>query len=315
MSEVSSAAPAAPTTAPSAPQNAKAPSEGQTPPNTPYNTQNGAQNSHNNTSNEVQKPIKKKYQYKADGQDVAEELDDSEIANRLSLAKAAQKRMMEAGQTKKQAEEFFKRLKENPLDILGDDRVMGKQKFREIAEKYLIEQMQLEQMTPEERARLDKDNKLNEYERQERERAEQEQKRQAQQQEQIWAERYEKTIIDTLEKTKLPKNPRTIARMAQAMQTALKHGIDADSTLLAEMVTGDYKNELTSIIGESGPEQLIAMFGEDIINKIRRYDLQRYSAKNPEPVKTTQQSSTPRQVSQPISSREFTESLRAKFQK
>jgi hypothetical protein len=314
MSEVSSAAPAAPTTAPQA----KAPNGGQSPQNTPNNTQNGVQkdtNSHTNTPNEVQKPTKKKYQYKADGQDVAEELDDSEIANRLSLAKAAQKRMMEAGQTKKQAEEFFKRLKENPLDILGDDRVMGKQKFREIAEKYLIEQMQLEQMSPEERARLDKDNKLNEYERQERERAEQEQKRQAQQQEQIWAERYEKTIIDTLEKTKLPKNPRTIARMAQAMQTALKHGIDADSTLLAEMVTGDYKNELTSIIGESGPEQLIAMFGEDLINKIRRYDLQRYSAKNPEPVKPRTQPSNSIPSPAPTSAREFTEALRAKFQK
>ena len=276
----------------------------QIPTNAPINAQNGDQ-----------KPTKKKYQYKADGQDVAEELDDSEIANRLSLAKAAQKRMREAGQTKKQAEEFFRRLQENPLDVLGDDRVMGKQKFREIAEKYLIEQLKLEQMTPEERASLERDNKLNEYERQEKARAEQEQKRQAQQQEQIWAERYEKTIMETLEKTNLPKNARTVARMAQAMQTALRHGIDADSTLLAEMVTGDYKNELASIIGESGPEQLIAMFGEDIINKIRRYDLQRYSAKNPEPAKTAQSTSAPRRTSEPISARDFTEQLRARFQK
>jgi len=275
----------------------------QIPTNAPINAQNGDQ-----------KPTKKKYQYKADGQDVAEELDDSEIANRLSLAKAAQKRMLEAGQTKKQAEEFFRRLQENPLDVLGDDRVMGKQKFREIAEKYLIEQLKLEQMTPEERASLERDNKLNEYERQEKARAEQEQKRQAQQQEQIWAERYEKTIMETLEKTNLPKNARTVARMAQAMQTALRHGIDADSTLLAEMVTGDYKNELASIIGESGPEQLIAMFGEDIINKIRRYDLQRYSVKNPEPIKQPHTPKPPPSRQQ-MSAREFTEHLRAKFQK
>jgi hypothetical protein len=39
---------------------------------------------------------KRQFKYKADGAEVTEELDDAELSNRLSLAKAAHKRMQES---------------------------------------------------------------------------------------------------------------------------------------------------------------------------------------------------------------------------
>ena len=39
---------------------------------------------------------KRQFKYKADGAEVTEELDDTELSNRLSLAKAAHKRMQES---------------------------------------------------------------------------------------------------------------------------------------------------------------------------------------------------------------------------
>ena len=263
---------------------------------------------------EPPKPSKRQYKYKADGQDIAEELDDNELASRLALSKTANRKMQEAAQQRKQVEQLLIRLKENPSEVLLDDRVMGSKKFREIAEQFLIEQIQLEQMTPEERMHMEKDKKLSEYERQEKQRAEDQKRQQESQQEQMWAERYEKTIIDTLEKTGLPKNPRTIARMASALQTALKHGIDADSATLAEMVNNDYRDELKAVAKDATAEQLLALFGDELVNKIRKHDLSKLQLRNPQP-KPSAQSTQQQNLAARMTQREFDEQLRAKFQK
>ena len=77
---------------------------------------------------------KKKFKYKADGAEIEEELDDAEVGNRLSLAKAAQKRMQEAASIQKQTQAFYEALQKDPLSVLTDPKVMGSEKFQQLAE-------------------------------------------------------------------------------------------------------------------------------------------------------------------------------------
>lgn len=256
-------------------------------------------------------PQKKKFKYKADGAEVEEELDDNEIANRLSLAKGAQKRMQEASTTKKQMENFFKALQENPLEVLNDDRIMGSKKFREIAENYLIEQLKLEQMSPEQRLQMERDKELERYKQSEKERKEQEEQSKQEQLSNQYRQQFEKTIIDALETAGLPKNAKTVSRMAQLLQLSIKNGIEADSKMLVQMVKDDYQSDLKGLIKDLGPEQLIAMFGDDIANKIRKYDLGRLTPKNPVPTKPTIQKEAP--IAKKLSPREFDEQIRARL--
>lgn len=266
-----------------------------------------------NTPQQSITPQKKKFKYKADNQEIEEELDDNEIASRLSLAKAANKRMQEAAATKKQTEQLLKALQENPLQVLNDDRIMGQKKFREIAESFLIEQLKLEQMSPEQRQQLDRDKELERYKEQERLRKQDEEKQKLAGLEKQYIEKFEKTIIDALQSSGLPKNPKTVASMARLLQLSIKNGIEADSKTLAKMVRDEYQSDLKSIVSGLEPEQLLAMFGDDVANKIRKYDLSKLQLKNPTPTKQpvkTEGGATPK-----MSPREFDEYLRSKFNK
>lgn len=255
-------------------------------------------------------PQKKKFKYKADNQEIEEELDDNEISNRLSLAKAASKRMQEAAATKKQTEQLLKALQENPLEVLNDDRIMGQKKFREIAENFLIEQLKLEQMSPEQRLQMERDKELQQYKEQEKLRKQQEEQQKLAGLEKQYVEKFEKTIIDALQNSGLPKNPKTVASMARLLQLSIKNGIEADSKTLAQMVKDEYETDLKSIVGGLEAEQLIAMFGDDIANKIRKHDLSKLQVRNPAPAKPQ-----PKQESAgtKMSPREFDEHLRNKF--
>jgi hypothetical protein len=257
-------------------------------------------------------PQKKKFKYKADGAEFEEELGDDEITNRLSLAKAAQKRMAESATSKRQIAEFVKQLKEDPMSVLSDERIMGSKKFREIAEQFLLKQIEEESLSPQEREYKEKERKLSEYERKDKERQEQEQQAKAKQLESHYTQTFEKTIISALESSSLPKNVFTVKRMAELMQKNLQHGLDLEPQQLAQLVKEDYLAEQRAVIGSASAEQLIAMFGDEVANKIRKHDLSKFQVKNPEPKQYSQRSEEPQKK---MSSREYDEYLRNKFKK
>jgi len=260
-------------------------------------------------------PTKKKYTYKAEGADVTEELSDEEVQSRLSLSKVAQKRLQEASLTRKQAEQFIQALQNDPMSVLNNDKIMGQKKFREIAEKFLSEQLKQEMLSPQERQQQEKDERLKRYEEQEKEAKTQKEAEQAQKLEEHYAQEYQKTIISALESSSLPKNPFTVKRMAELMQKNLQHGLELEPQQLAQIVKEDLQNELKSTIGSASPEQLIQMFGQEIANKIRKHDLAQLQPKqsnfNPQATQTPQ----PNQKRVVMNPREYTEHLKAQFPK
>lgn len=260
---------------------------------------------------ERQMPKKQKFKYKADGQEIEEELDETEITNRLSLAKAAHKRMQEAAKTTKQVEQFIERLKNDPISILTNDKLMGQQKFREIAEQFLIKQLELEQMSPEQKRFMENENKLKEYERKEQERVKAEEAQKMQELERHWANQYEQTIISALQSSELPKNQYTVKRMAELLQKNLAMGLDLEPQQLAQLVREDYMLEHKSLIKDATPEQLLAIFGEDVVNKIRKHDLAKLKVSNPKPrVEAQPRNEEPEKRMSP---REYTEFLKQKW--
>ena len=210
------------------------------------------------------------------------------LRRNLQLSKAASKRMQEANLTKKQAENFVKALQENPLAVLQDPRIMGEEKFRAIAEQYLSKKLQEQMMTPEQIKQAQNEERLRHYEQQEKTQKEQAELAQQRQLEDHYAQEYTKTIITALQTSNLPKNPYTMKRMAELMQKNLQHGLDLEPQHLAQLVKEDYQRELVSLIGASDPDQIIAMFGDEMTNKIRKADLAKLKASQALPAKKTQ---------------------------
>lgn len=266
---------------------------------------------------EPAKPQKRKFTYKADGQEITEELDDNELQSKLSLAKAAQKRIQEASSIKKQHEQVMKLLKENPMELLNNEQLMGQKKFREIAEQFLLQQIEQESMSPEQRAQAEMKRRLEQYEQQESQRKQEAEQAQMQKLENHYAEQYEKSIITALEASRLPKTPTTVKRMAQLMAKNLEHGLDLEPAQLAQLVREDYQSELKSLIGDLDAEGLVSMFGDDVANKIRKFDLQRFKLNASSKPKEEPKWEGPKQEpgQRRLSPREYTEMLRNKFVK
>ncbi len=225
---------------------------------------------------------KKKYRIKVDGNEEEMEIDlndEQTLIRHLQMSKAASKRMNEAAITRKQAEQFIHALKTDPLRVLSDPRVMGSEKFQAIAEEYLSKKLQEQMLSPEERKRMEMEDKLRKYEEQEKRTKEEAEQKQIQQLEEHYAQQYQKTIIEALQSTNLPKNAFTVKRMAELLQKNIQHGLDLEPHHLAQLVKEDYQRELVGLIGGSDAEQIISMFGDDLANKIRKHDLSKLKAK------------------------------------
>jgi hypothetical protein len=217
-------------------------------------------------------PNKKKFVLKVDGEDVEEEIDlnDEEgMKARLQLARAAKKRMSEAVAEKKKAFEIIKAFEADPESMLARLGPKG----REIAEQYLLKQIQDDMLSPQEKEHRDLKKKLETYEQKEaREKQEREQSIQ-QKKEYEYAQSFQNTIIQALNKSGLPKSPELVKRMAAVMSKNLELGLELTPDDLVSEVKSDLINILKSVVGDADGDSLIQMFGKDVANKIRKSDL------------------------------------------
>src|SRR5574343_645073 len=105
-----------------------------------------------NEEQKAQEKLLRKFKLKVDGEEIEEEIDLNDtdrLAKELQLARAAKKRMAEAQMSKRQAYELAQMLEKDPAALL---RKMGDKGY-DYAEQLLLEKIQREMMTPEQRER------------------------------------------------------------------------------------------------------------------------------------------------------------------
>lgn len=227
--------------------------------------------------------LTKKLKLKVDGNEFDEELpfevDENNkehvdfLKRHLQMSKAASKRMAETSKIRKEAEQFLQMLQNDPMSVLSNERIMGEKRFREIAENYLAKQLEEQMLSPEEKHQRDMQERLRKYEEAEKKQKEESEAAEMQKLQDHYAQQIEKTITTALESSNLPKNTFTVARMASLLKKNLDHGLELEPSQLAQLVREDYQKELVSLIGSSNPEQILAIFGEDVALKIRKHDL------------------------------------------
>lgn len=259
------------------------------------------------------KAMKEKFTYTIDGENVEEEFDLSnkeELRKRLQLGHAAKKRMAEASAEKRKAIEIVKAF-EN--DDSFADLINKHPKGREIAEKILLAKIQDEMLSPEEKKMREYESKLKKYEAEEKSRKDQEQQTAAQKIEAKYAESYQKTIIEALDKTSLPKTAETIKRMASIMKKNLDMGLELTAEDLAGEVKAELNQIIKSIVGDADGDHLINLFGEDVAKKIRMSDLKKLQEKQSQVFQGGQKRPAPTvtksQESRPMSMDEWKESI------
>lgn len=263
------AAPAAPapTAAPaSAPEPVKS-SEGQ-PTGTPEAPKAGteAKLPDGSTVKKEDNPVDpaKPYKIKAYGKEVSVSLE--ELQKYAEKGMGADKKFNEAFRKNQQAEQFMRLLKENPRKVLSDPSIgVDVKKF---AEEVLLEHINREQMTPEQRELYETKEKMKQYE--EEKKVLEKKQADAQMQELV---NYHNTVIEkdittALQSSGLPKTPQTVARMAYYMSKGLERGIEFKAADVTDLVRNDYVQMMNTFFSASDGDALIKLLGDMNVKKI-----------------------------------------------
>jgi hypothetical protein len=234
------------------------------------------------------KEAMRKYKVKVEGREL--EVDEKELLRGYSHQKAASKALNEGKALRKQAEEFISALRDKEklkevLSKLGHDP-------RKLSEEILAGHLEDELMDPRDKELRDTKMKLKQIEEMDRQQKEAVKKQREEQLKTKYMKEYETDFVKALETSKLPPTKPMVAEMAKYIARSAKIGFEMTALEAAQLVKEDILQAQQRLIGDSDGEMLIKLLGEDIANKIRKYDTAKL--KNPEAGLTTPQNQEPR---------------------
>lgn len=279
MSDVPSAAPAAPSTpapsassssAPSTPAPAAPKAEAAPTPASPATPGQAAPAGE--TAAERKARLLK---LKVDGVEEEVNLDempDEDLATQLQLAKAARKRMQEAADVRRKFQQLVEMGKERPDEAF--EALFGKN-FKETAEEYLRQKYAEEELPEAEKEKLALQRQLAEERarREAFENAEREKKIAEIQQQQF--QQFETEYRSALTKHDLPFTKETAYLMAQVGMLNLQHGID----LTADQMATEVKKRLTGmtqgVFKQLKGAALLSYLGDDVVKEVVRMSVER----------------------------------------
>lgn len=222
----------------------------------------------------------KKFKLKVDGKEVEEEIDmaDEEgLTKKLQLARAAQKRMQEATELKKAAEEFIEMLRSNPRKVLQDPNINVD--LKKFVQEYLDEEIQNASKSPEqvEKEKLQKEleDLKEKYKKDEEDRKSREFSRlQAEQEEKIQTD-----IEGALKTSNLPKTPYTVRKMAEMMMLALQNDIDLSPKDLVPLLRKQMTADIKDLFSASGDDVMEELLGKENISRLRKNTVKKVQQK------------------------------------
>lgn len=227
----------------------------------------------------------KKYKVKVDGQEL--EVDEGELLRGYSHQKAANKILQEGKKARKQAEEFIAMMKDEGklfevIQKLGHDP-------RKLTEQYLAKQLEEEMLDPREKEFRRAQEELKRYKAQEEQMKAEQQRRLDESLKAKYAKDYSDQFVDALKTSGLPATKPMVAEMAKYVQRAAKIGFKMTPSEAAQLVKEDVQKAVASLTGEADGDTLIKLLGEQVANKVRKWDTSR--VKTPDQVlKTPEQS-------------------------
>jgi hypothetical protein len=200
-----------------------------------------------------------------------------DIGGKVSLADAAYEKFEEASKKEKKYGDWKAKAAKNVIEALQDPELgLSRDQIREQFEAwYKSEFIDPETMTEDQRE-LAKYKKEAEEARADKKKREDEEKSKSElAQEQAVREEMQKQIIGCIEKSGMPKTRFVAGRLAYWQKQNLAKGYDAPDDVLIQQVKDERQAIVRQDIETMTPEQVVETFGDEIIKKLRQYDLAR----------------------------------------
>lgn len=220
---------------------------------------------------EAAKEAIRRHKVKVDGQEL--EVDEDELKRGYSHQRAANKILQEGKAARKQAEEFIAMMRDKGklMDVikkLGHDP-------RKLSEEYLASQLEDEMMDPRDKELRDAKARLKHIEDMEKKQQEAVQARRHEEMKVKYAKEYETQFVEALKKSQLPPTKPMVAEMAKYIARSAKIGFKMTPDEAAQLVREDIQMAHQRLVGDSDGEVLLKLLGDQVANKIRKYDTDR----------------------------------------
>lgn len=248
-------------------------STAQAPQNGGKQPAQGQQTQPQKTDDKTSADAARKLKLKLEGKDV--ELTESEVIALAQRGTVSDKRFQEAAALRKQADDVLRFAKENPAEFFKRTGMNA----RQWAEEYLMQELKREQMNPEQKKAWENEQKLKRFEADEKARADKAKQDELAALQKKHHDNYEKTFVEALGKSGLPKTPYTIKRMAELQLVNLKKKLELSPDQLAKVVREDYIAEQKSLFGSLEGDKLMELLGEELIKKLSKAQIAKLKAK------------------------------------
>ena len=239
------------------------------------------------TEQEIKAAIKK-WKLKSQGK-THEVSDEAELVRLAQMGLGAHEKFEQAAKSRKQSEALVELLQKDPtkaLSSLGLD-------VRKLAEDFLVDEARKLQMSPEERERSEIQAEIQRLKGEKEELLKEQQTERISKLQAQYEVDIQDQIIKAIDQYKLPKNPKTVSRIAEYMANALENGYEASALDVATRVRQDLEEEHRSLFSHYNVEDLLKLIGDQKAKEIRQYDVNKVKAKSPANPLKTQRVSTP----------------------
>lgn len=237
------------------------------------------------TDEEIAKLSPKKLKLKVDGKESTTSME--QLIRDRQKYEAANKRFQEAKElyskgemSQKQLKEFVGYMKTNTgeaLKHLGIDP-------RQFAENLLMEAIQYEQLTPEQRELKETKSKLTKFEGEAKTREEQAKRAEFQRAVDVERKNFDVDFSKALKAAGIESDPFAVARLAQYMQSAIRSGNrNASAMDFVDALKEDFGKSTLGYLKSLPAEKLLESIPEELLNRIRQADIQRVKAMPQQP--------------------------------
>lgn len=222
------------------------------------------------------KKVLKSYEVKVNGKSKKIDIDldnDEEMKKYIQKAMASDEKFQEASQYKRQAEQLVERLQNDPLSILRNP-ALGLD-IRKLAEQVLLQDLEEQQKSPEQKKLEEYERKLKEYEDNKKK---DEDSRRAQQLEEATKRNQNEiqdSMVKALEASDFPAEPYFVRRIADAMASAIESGWE-DVTVEQAVALAEkrMRDDFGSLISKhKDPAKLEKLLGKDVLNEYRKHSV------------------------------------------
>jgi hypothetical protein len=248
-------------------------------PSAPANTNAPTPSAETAPSTKPDAASQERYEVKVNGK--IHKLTRDELIQKASLGYSAHEKFEESAKQRKEIEKITSNIKKNPVEALMDPSLgLSEDQIRSAFEQWYHNKFILkEELSPEQRRQAERDAKLKRYEEEE---LKQNKAKEEEELNQVTArerEHLQKTIIDALEASKLPRTKAVVGRIAFYMRENRINGWDAPMEHIMELVKNERREEYKELGQVATVEELIDLLGPDLIKKIRQHDLQQLRSK------------------------------------